>query len=105
MVAYEFSVSIRIMVCGYRENRHPVAQLMLHLDERRHLLNAGCTPARPKVQDHNTSFVVVQRDGSLRVGDGKVRGRAADQLRPGAAITPNKRQKKCNECGRADSDR
>jgi hypothetical protein len=104
VIANKSFVSLGIVIGGHGQHRHIITQIVLHLDKRGKLFDARSAPTSPEIQYNDFALVVMERNGSRGVGDGKVRRRAADQFGAGTAVTATKRKKNCNEHDSRDSD-
>ena len=78
VVANELLVGAVVGVLADGENRHLVAQILLELDQRWHLFDAGRAPRRPEVEQHGLTPKLRQRDRLVGIGEREIGCRLVD---------------------------
>ncbi len=79
VVTKEFVVGILVLVHTHGQDGDVLSHPSLQLGERRHFLNARDTVGGPKVQYHWLPFEIMEGHSAIRVADGKIRRRIANQ--------------------------
>ena len=90
VVLDELLVGVVVVVLADGEDDNLVAELLLQLHQRRHLLDAGRAPRRPEVEHHGLAAELAERNGVLSIGDGEVGRGAADARRMRTAVAGSK---------------
>ena len=86
MMADEEAVVCILVVIDADGHDGQIGVVMVKLDQRGHLLDAGGAPGCPKAEHNNTAPVAGQMDGGCAVGDGEIRGCLVRLSRMSAAI-------------------
>ena len=97
----EAAVRVRVFVDADGHNGK-VGQLVVKLDQRRQLLDAGRTPCGPEVEQHYAALVAGNMDRRGAVGDGEVRSRLARLGRMRAPVAAGRKRQQQEQTGRKE---